>query len=211
MKARYVCSVAMLFGASLSYSQQASETKTLSLSGIGFGVGYHDMYNAEQVEGHVVFGGFANFFLVEKLWLNLRAEYFQKQTSTPWDVYSWKNATLGAALMHRVSTLSALGLGLGAEWIRPHRTSLPGAQITSIDPATGAMSLIPLSYDISDNLVRPSVFALANAEWPLGRGVSLNTGLSYKLSFVGRVYGRTPLNTLNTWGVLVGLKYDLTR
>jgi hypothetical protein len=210
MNSRSLCMAVILFVPLAASGQESKEDKGFSLTGLGFGFGYHNLFNEGHIGENLGESALADFFLARKLTLNARIDHVAAGGPQENERFSWREVSLGVAVFHQVSQVSALGLGLGADWMNYHRYSWMPSWISKLDPMTGEYrpELAP-QYDIRWIRVCPSVSALAKTDWCLEQGSRVTMQVFYKFSFPGRPYGRSPLNSLNTIGFMIAFIHGL--
>lgn len=205
-------------GAQHQVKQESSFIRSL-----GFSLGYADAYLDERIRDHLGIAGFVEFSLGERMLLKVQLGYFQTNKSLSGvefqykdNVYVaqrpqvWKNWSLDGILLWKVTERASVGVGGGAEVIRVRRISYNSYQVFWVDFLTDTPYVIPSTIvDETESLVRPSMSFVSRHEWELSGSVFLDVGLHYKISFVGAKYGYTVLNSQNTYGVSIGLKYRL--
>lgn len=215
--------IVLLVASSALKAQQAEHEFSGSVSGVGFRIGYGHAYNYFKINDHIVLSAFTDIALDKELSLNIRGEYFrtenrfgtvsfrdQQEVQDVRGPVSWSNATLGVGLLEHLSSLSAIGAGVGLEWIKIHETQYVGTRFVSSE-ANPNEAYVDLGrrYSTQDNFVRPSFYLLATMQWPMPGGVVIGTELQYKFIFVGEKYSQNALNSITSFGASVGVKYVL--
>jgi hypothetical protein len=204
-------------------AQHESNKRSSAISAIGIQIGYGDTYVDDCIRGHAVFGAFAEVPLSKTMAVRVEGEYSQSKSSSPWvdfeykgTVYTalqsqvWRNWSLGAGILTRVSPVGRLGAGAGLELIDVHRVSYNSDWIFWVNFYEDNVNLVESNVlDESETFLRPSAYVMADFERNLISSFSLVAGLRYKLIFVGEKYGHTALDTENTYSISVGIKYRL--
>jgi hypothetical protein len=208
-------------GPNPAHAQHDSNRPSSIVSALGIEIGYGDTYVDELIRGHPVFAAFTETPISKVLTLRVEGEYFQTKNSSPWVDFQykgatytafqsqvWRNWSLGASVLARVSRVGRIGAGAGLEFISVHRVSYKSDWVFWVSFYEDDVSLIQSNVlDESEMLLRPSVFVMADFERTITSSFSLVAGVRYKLIFVGEKYGHTALNTQNTYGGSVGVKY----
>ncbi|MBI3585751.1 MAG: hypothetical protein HY088_01315 [Ignavibacteriales bacterium] len=215
--------VALLFVSSVLKAQQGENELSVSVSGVGFRIGYANTYNSSKINDHIVLSAFTDIALGKEFLLNIRGEYFRTQNQF-WTVtfqdpqginvvqgpFSWSNVTLGVGLLERLSSISAVGAGVGLEWITVHDVRIVGTSFTQ-NNASSNEGMLNLGRQVSrdESIICPSLYFMTTMSWPMPGGVVIGTEFQYKFNFVGKYYGHSAINSINTFGASFGVKYVL--
>ncbi|MBI3579442.1 MAG: hypothetical protein HY276_05485 [Ignavibacteriales bacterium] len=215
--------IALLLASSVLKAQQVEHDFSGSASGVGFRIGYGHAYNYLKINDHVVLAAFTDIDLGKEFSLNIRGEYFRTENlfgtvsfrdrQEVHDIQgpiSWSDATLGAGLLKQLSSLSAIGAGVGLEWIKIHDIQYVGTGFVSSEAhSNGGYLDLGRQYSTQENLLRPSFYLMATMQWPMPGGVVIGTEFQYKFIFVGEKYSQNAFNSITSFGALVGVKYVL--
>jgi hypothetical protein len=208
-------------GPNPAHAQHDSNRPSSIVSALGIEIGYGDTYVDELIRGHPVFAAFTETPVSRVLTLRVEGEYFQTKNSSPWVDFQykgatytalqsqvWRNWSLGASILARVSRVGRIGAGAGLEFISVHRVSYKSDWVFWVSFYDDKVNLIQSNVlDESETLLRPSIYLMADFERTITPSFSLVIGARYKLIFVGEKYGHTVLNSENTYGGSVGVKY----
>jgi hypothetical protein len=206
-----------------TYAQDESAASSSSVSSVGLRLAYADTYVDEQIRGHAELTAMTDLFLAEGTTFKVQVGYFQTNYSSPWVDFeykgttyralrsqAWRNWAVGGAFTRQVSSLARLGVGLGIDVIEVRRVSYKSDFLFWVHFYED--KVYPVTSNIVDDketLARPFFFSVGDLEWKIHSKFSAVAELQYKLSFVGKKYGHTPLNSQNTYSVGLGINYYL--
>ena len=206
----------------LVQAQESNKMNILTIRSLNLQFGYGDAYVDDRIGGYPFVTSSAEFSVGGSMRLKIHLDFFQTNKSLPWRYFQyrntvlivqrptvWTNWSLGAIILQPLSTISSVGLGIGAEYIEVRKISYR-EPVFWVDFFSDTPYIIPTPIiDVTESLLKPSIRAIGQVEWEWGEEFFLFGELHYKISFVGSKYGQTALNSQNSYGISLGLKYLL--
>lgn len=220
MKPLFKTLVLALGLSSLAHAQLTTGHDQSGIRALGVQFHFDDAYVDSRIGAHAAVSGFADLFLSSDFTLTFRLEWWRTNKSITGETFeykesiyraqepqSWNDFSLTAILCQHVSTMGTIGIGLGADLIKLRRISYR-YPVFWVDFFKDNVYLVQSSVNDEANvLIRPSCCFTADLEWPLSPQFYLLGQVEYKLCFVGRNYSYTTLNSLNSYGISVGIAY----
>lgn len=193
-------------------AQESAERAVLSLKRMGIGFGFHDAHTSRYLRDQRVYAGFADVVLMDPTVLRLQSQYSQSDANVYAGHYSMRSTAIDAVILAKVSKLSSLGIGVGANWIKFKRHSV----VTVYDDPNGSSSHTEV-LDVSDALLRPSLLAMASSGWVSVGEAGFELALTYQWTFLGGSFVKRakyslssgPLNTIVSLGATAFISFDL--
>lgn len=164
-------------------AQESSDRAAFSLTRVGIGFGFHDLYTAPYLREILDYAGFADVALRKQTVLRLQSLYSQSKGIDHADRYSLKSVALDAVILTKVSKLSSLGIGLGVNWMKFRRHSV----VTVRDNMQDAPSYTE-ALDLSDELLSPSLLLMASSGWVSIGSAGFELALTYQWTYLGKSF-----------------------
>lgn len=193
-------------------AQETAERAALTLKRVGIGFGFHDLYSARYFRNNLDYAGFADVVVKYPTVLRVHAQYSQTRVSVNSGKFSLKTATLDAIVLAKVTKLSSVGIGIGANWMNFRRHSA----VTVFDDPQGNSKHVEV-LDLSDALLRPSLVAMASSGWVAVGEAGFELALTYQLTYLGKSFvnraryylSSGPLDTIMSLGAAAHITFDL--
>jgi hypothetical protein len=195
----------------LVFSQEPTKTDVNYIKQpimLGIQIGYSNTYVSDDIGQHNVINVLVQQPITEKMLIRGQIEYYSKSFKYPFYYYDvsvsrsilrdWKDISVNLSLLSRVTRIGIIGGGVSIEVlpiVRDIYTTLPDR---SIDWRPQSLSLI-----------RPGIFGLAGLNFKMNDYFTFFIESQYKLIFIGREYGHTVLNSLNTFSGYAGFMVDV--
>jgi len=212
MMSRSFFMVVMLIAGVTVNAQEMVKERQGGILGLGMGYGY-DSVLGPDIKGQVVVSGMEDVTLGSAAMMNLRIGYsnaserFGNGQPDERD-YDWRNVFVLTAVFQRLSSVGAVGLGAGLDWMKYSRRTV--ITRSSYDAQGNNAEVTLYGGEIGWNSMAPSFSVLANSEFVLQQGARVTIQFYYKFSFPGKVSGRSPYNSVNTMGVTFAFMRDMS-
>jgi hypothetical protein len=187
---------------------------------LGAGLGYARNIVDGRIGNYPLFATFLEFPLKAGVQLRSKLEYFQAKDESPFVTFEykdieyiglfsqlWRNISLETSAKFAVSNISYLGTGLCLDMfaVKRSRPEYKGFRPFVVDPFDDTVKY----FFEESNVTRFAIGFVAYAglepsvDWILQPVVEIQ----YRMVFVGREFGKTPLNVQSSLSGHVGIKY----
>ena len=183
--------------------------------GLGIGFGYDNVLDETGIPSQIVVSAQADLTMDPNTVMNFRLGYGTAASSkygfgpVVEQDYSWRNVSVSTAVFHRLSSVGALGLGIGFDWMRYLKHTAISGAVVYYDRLGNKIEEVMPGPDVEWRRLAPSVAAIANVELVLQQGARITMQFYCKFSFPGVAYSRTPYHTINTLGATVAFMHDV--
>lgn len=215
--------IILILGFSNLIAQNASHpiNNSISQKNVGLTGGYANTYNDGRISGHAEGRIFIEGLGFSSFRLRLQAGYFNVEKRSSWYAFQyrdklyqayrprkWEDFSLGLAGVWNVHKSGYIGLGIGADYVKIEETVYDRSNPFVINNFTDEVFIVGDRRE-KDTLVKPSFSALAGLYTGLFKQVDFIFEIHIKLLFMGEKYGTGFFNSLNTYSLNAGFRYNL--
>jgi hypothetical protein len=217
MISRVLCTAILLIATVTANAQENLKQRCGGILGLGVGFGYDNVRGDPGVPGQVVLSGLADVTIGSGTFANCRIGYSTASRGKFGDVelneaaFFWKNVSLAGAVFHRLSTIGALGVGVGLDWIKFTRNELIQGPGSDYDAAGNKIETPMYGPYVGWKSVAPTCSALWSAEFVMQQGARITVQGYLKFSFAGRPRGAEQLYLVQTTGLTIAFMRDLNQ
>ena len=185
----------------------------------GLYIGYARNLVDQRIGSYALPGCFIELPISDRWKLQSGFEYYQSSYEGISSVYeynglryygslmqTWRDIALKIATQYRVSNISSVGISVSVDkiYIKQIRPKEEGFVIDSFND-----KVYYYSETITDNIISPGLSFFATMDILKESAFTPFLFVEYKLTFVGKKYGKTPLNSQNNFLISGGVKYQL--